>query len=277
MRIPRYLFLAFAGLSARVFGRDAPPRRNHGSSHAVHQDGENLGLVARYPEPSQQCNSWVGIEMIHMVKIAEICPEGSSVTQTLSECVSTLTRSICATPTTNRPCYPCVLGTPASTADMATVTVTSCSTVTDSTVTVTIQYCSTCTQSTYVGTIPGYSPGGPCHGCSPYSTSQSAPCTNTESSRAVPQPATATTTTPGTIATVTVTSGCTEDAGSSTTPPGNPKLPSTTTTAAATHTPYRPTTAAPPIATAAGVQNAALDSMVWLPALMVMLVAMLEL
>lgn len=38
--------------------------------------------------------------------------------------MSTLTRSICATPTTNLPCYPCVFGTPSLTDD-ATVTVVS--------------------------------------------------------------------------------------------------------------------------------------------------------
>ncbi|KAK0713028.1 hypothetical protein B0T26DRAFT_352397 [Lasiosphaeria miniovina] len=40
-------------------------------------------------------------------------------------------------------------------------------------VTITAQHCRTCTTTTYVGTVPGYTPGGPCHGCSPYSASTS--------------------------------------------------------------------------------------------------------
>jgi hypothetical protein len=78
-----------------------------------------------------------------MVEITEICPdgstgkifkttrlgrrtEGSTVTETITECVETLTRSICATATTNLPCYPCVMGTPPS-SDTATVTMVSAS------------------------------------------------------------------------------------------------------------------------------------------------------
>lgn len=37
--------------------------------------------------------------------------------------------------------------------------------------TVTIQPCSTCTTSTYTGTVPGHTPGGPCHACEPVATS----------------------------------------------------------------------------------------------------------
>lgn len=76
-----------------------------------------------------------------MVEVTEVCPEGSTgrtsweealyravllklsaVTETLTQCVETLTRSICATETTNRPCYPCIMGTPPP-SDTATVTV----------------------------------------------------------------------------------------------------------------------------------------------------------
>ena len=45
-------------------------------------------------------------------------------TSTLTSCVSTLTHSICATATSSRPCYPCVMGTPTS-SDLATVTMAS--------------------------------------------------------------------------------------------------------------------------------------------------------
>ncbi|KAK3896925.1 hypothetical protein C8A05DRAFT_39527, partial [Staphylotrichum tortipilum] len=81
-----------------------------------------MGLAERSSVPDEQCDKWVGIEMIIMVEVTEVCPDGASVTQTLTECVETLTRSICATATTNRPCYPCVMGTPAA-SDTATVTV----------------------------------------------------------------------------------------------------------------------------------------------------------
>ncbi|KAK4444952.1 hypothetical protein QBC34DRAFT_384702 [Podospora aff. communis PSN243] len=120
-------------------------------------------------DPSaSQCDNWIGIEIIHVVEVVEVCPEGSTVTTTTTECVSTMTRSICQTSTTNHPCYPCIMSTPASSDHTVTVTRTSFSLITDSTVTVTIQPCHTCASSTYVGTIPGYTPGAPCHGCEPY-------------------------------------------------------------------------------------------------------------
>ncbi|KAG7293879.1 hypothetical protein NEMBOFW57_003939 [Staphylotrichum longicolle] len=64
-----------------------------------------------------------------------------------------------------------------------TVTVTSCAAATEETVTVTIQFCSTCAPSVYTGTVPGYTPGGPCHGCTPYATVSGSPssCTETDS------------------------------------------------------------------------------------------------
>ena len=45
----------------------------------------------------------------------------SAVTETITECVETLTRSICATAATNLPCYPCVMST-LQTSDTATIT-----------------------------------------------------------------------------------------------------------------------------------------------------------
>lgn len=89
-----------------------------------------------------QCGSWIGVEVIYMVEIIEICPEGSTcrissrcvggelltastATETIAKCLSTLTRSVCATPTIDRPCYPCIFGTPAPTDDTVTVTVAS--------------------------------------------------------------------------------------------------------------------------------------------------------
>jgi hypothetical protein len=126
---------------------------------------------------------------------------------------------------------------------------------------VTVQLCSTCAATTYVGTVPGYTPGGPCQGCTPYRSSSSpSPCSE-ESGSAVP--ATTTTTTSTSTSTVN-TGGCAEPKGGCTsTPPGNPGLPSSTTaTGAATNTPYKPTTAAPPVATAGGARNGVADAMV---------------
>lgn len=195
----------------------------------------------------------------------------SAVTETLTQCVETLTRSICATATTNRPCYPCVMGTPPP-SDTATVTMvgsskvpiygtpqltnssqTSCATATDETMTVTIQLCSTCTTTTYVGPIPGYTPGGPCHGCTPFSTETSPFCSEEDGS-ATPD---VTTTTTSTSTSTVSESGCVESDVSSTattTPPDNPFYSSTTS---ATNTPYQPTTTtgAPPAVTAGGVRN----------------------
>ncbi|KAK4042972.1 hypothetical protein C8A01DRAFT_44042 [Parachaetomium inaequale] len=249
MHISHHLFLALASLPWTALSKDLPLARGHVSDLAENEHPDRLGLVERYSLPGPQCDSWVGIEMIFMVEVTEICPDGSTVTETMTKCVETLTRSICATATTNLPCYPCVMGTPPS-SDTATVTMTSCSTATEETVTVTVQLCSTCTATTYVGTVPGYTPGGPCQGCTPYSSSLSSPCSE-ESGSAIP----ATTTT--TTSTSTSTGSCTS------TPPGNPGLPSSTTsTGAARNTPYKPTTAAPPVATAGGVRNGIADVMV---------------
>ncbi|KAK4178505.1 hypothetical protein QBC36DRAFT_156122, partial [Triangularia setosa] len=113
------------------------------------------------PSPtSSECGTWVGIEIIHIIELVEICPEGSTVTETKTEHLSTLTRSICATPTPSHPCYPCIFGTPSASDDNFTVIVTSCPSAPKQTVTVTIQTCNTCTTTTYVGTVPGHTPGG---------------------------------------------------------------------------------------------------------------------
>lgn len=252
MRTPRFLLLALASFSAAVLAEDASFTRDHLSEPVGNEHSERLDLAERYPLPEPQCGSWVGIEVIFMVEVTEICPEGSTVTETLTQCVETLTRSICATATTNRPCYPCVMGTPPP-SDTATVTMTSCATATDETMTVTIQLCSTCTTTTYVGPIPGYTPGGPCHGCTPFSTETSPFCSEEDGS-ATPD---VTTTTTSTSTSTVSESGCVESDVSSTattTPPDNPFYSSTTS---ATNTPYQPTTTtgAPPAVTAGGVRN----------------------
>jgi len=197
----------------------------------------------------------------------------------------TLTRSICATATTSLPCYPCIMSTAPWPDTALTVTVvrshlnphpssnptdevpfqTSCSAATEETLTVTIQLCSTCDTSVYTGTVPGYTPGGPCHGCTPYATttvtttatatatilssgigigsSSPSPCTETDSDVAE------TTTTTTSTSTSTVSGSDCDDEGTGTdtgtdtststsTPPGNPGLPasSATTTAVGTGT-----------------------------------------
>ncbi|KAK3689802.1 hypothetical protein B0T22DRAFT_441257 [Podospora appendiculata] len=152
------------------------------------------------------------------MEITEVCPEGATITETITECVATMTRSICQTSATNYPCYPCIMGSPASSEDTATVTVTSCSASTEPTVTITVQLCSTCTTSTYIGTVPGYTPGGPCHDCTSYQPSSSSP--------PLPPSPTVETITATATATATVidSTGCTE---SETRPPTNsPQAPS---------------------------------------------------
>lgn len=111
--------------------------------------------------------------------------------------------------------------------------------------TVTIQYCNTCTTTTYVGAVPGYTPGGPCHGCSPYN------------------PGLPSTSVPAGLSTSTAVTtgapGCTEPPRTFTRPTEDPGEPQTSQPAPeATHTPHsEPTTAPPPVATAGGVRNSA--------------------
>lgn len=243
------------------------------------------------PVPSH-CDVWIGIEVIYMVEITEVCPEGSTITETITECVATLTRSICQTSATNYPCYPCIMGTPASTDHTATVTVTSCSTSTEPTVTVTVQLCSTCTTTTYIGTVPGYTPGAPCHGCSPYdpSSTMSIPPPIAPASTASPIPSHRTPTSdPERSTTPTGSPGSDPAPGGDPTskatptlaPPGNPGLPAPVPSSpvpvpvpapgytdrprpdgssapGANHTPYQPSVAPPaPIVTAGGSMTSA--------------------
>ncbi|KAK3290735.1 uncharacterized protein B0H64DRAFT_55238 [Chaetomium fimeti] len=252
MRTPLPLLLALAGFPAAVLAEDTTLIDGHLSGPVENEHSGDLNLVERYPLPEPQCGSWVGVEVIFMVEVTEVCPEGSTVTETYTQCVETLTRSICATAMTNRPCYPCIMGTPPP-SDTATVTMTSCATATEQTLTVTVQLCSTCTTATYVGPIPGYTPGGPCHGCTPYgSGSDSGLSSSCSEEGGSATPAITTTTTSTSTITVSV-SGCVESDVSSTrsTPPGNPSVSLTTSP---TNTPYRPTTA-PPAVTAGGVRN----------------------
>ncbi|KAK3319816.1 hypothetical protein B0T19DRAFT_404369 [Cercophora scortea] len=155
-------------MSTHVSGQGSVTGRASSSSNA---------LGTALPSSTSQCDTWIGIEVIYMMEITEICPEGATikVTETITECVATMTRSICQTSATNYPCYPCIMGSPASSEDTATVTVTSCSASTEATVTITVQLCSTCTTSTYIGTVPGYTPGGPCHDCTSYQPTSSSP------------------------------------------------------------------------------------------------------
>ncbi|KAK1831218.1 hypothetical protein QBC39DRAFT_372102 [Podospora conica] len=140
-------------------------------------------MTASASPTSSQCGQWIGVEIIHMVIITEICPEGASATTTVTSILSTLTRSICETSTANHPCYPCILPTLPSSNHTVTVTRTSiespappsltpidpAQTPTPTpTLTLTIQPCHTCATSTYIGSVPGYTPGAPCHGCVPY-------------------------------------------------------------------------------------------------------------
>ncbi|KAH6847373.1 hypothetical protein B0I37DRAFT_143563 [Chaetomium sp. MPI-CAGE-AT-0009] len=250
MRTPQPLLLAVAGFSAAVLAEDTTLIYGHLSRSVGYEPPRDLDLAERYVLPEPQCGSWVGVEVIFMVEVTEVCPEGLTVTETLTKCVETLSRSICATATTDRPCYPCIMGTPPP-SDTATVTVTSCATATEQTMTVTVQLCSTCTTTTYVGPIPGYTPGGPCHGCTPYSRSSSPSSCSEEGGSATPA---ITTTTTSTSTSTVSASGCAEsDVSSSTsTPPEDPSLSLTTS---ATNTPYQPTTAGPPTVTAGGVRN----------------------
>ncbi|OIW26438.1 hypothetical protein CONLIGDRAFT_706721 [Coniochaeta ligniaria NRRL 30616] len=114
--------------------------------------------------PDSTCDLYIGIEVIEFIEITEICPEGATT------CLSTMTRPICHTSTPGYPCYPCMGLTP-SAGDTATVTRSSCTTSTPLTTTITAQTCHTCQAVTYTTTsIPGYTPGGGCKDCQPYTT-----------------------------------------------------------------------------------------------------------
>jgi hypothetical protein len=138
MRIPHHQLLALASLSTVGLANHVPFAYNHALGLAKNEGPEKLSAAAKYPLPAPQCDTWVGIEMIIMAEITEICPDGatgrapkplfprhllnpSAVTETITECVETLTRSICATAATSLPCYPCVMST-LQTSDTATIT-----------------------------------------------------------------------------------------------------------------------------------------------------------
>ncbi|KAK3305744.1 uncharacterized protein B0T15DRAFT_208135 [Chaetomium strumarium] len=255
MRIQQAAFLALASLLILALGDAVSFTHDDALDAASSGVPARLDMAAKYPAPGPQCNACVGMKMIFMAEVTEVCPDGSTVTETITESVSTLTHSICATSSTNRPCYPCVMSPTPSLGDAATVTVTSCAAAIDPTVTITIQRCDTCTSSTYTGTFPTCTPGESCGRCSPYTGSPYRGSTSSpgisgscsESGNATLVPMTTTVTSTSTV------TGCTSS------PPGDPNAPSSTSstgspTLAATNTPYKPTTAAPPEVTAAGAR-----------------------
>jgi cysteine-rich repeat protein len=71
-------------------------------------------------------NTIVGIEIIVVTDIVEVCPEGSTVTETVTSTLSTLQRPIYPCSTSGHPCYVCEFGSP-STTDFMTVTTVSIS------------------------------------------------------------------------------------------------------------------------------------------------------
>ncbi|KAK4242872.1 hypothetical protein C8A03DRAFT_28870 [Achaetomium macrosporum] len=280
MRTQHTTLLALASILALAVS--AAGRFTHGDILVAASSGmpERLDMATKYPVPGPQCDTWVDVEMIFVAEVTEVCPDGSTVTETITECVSTLTHSICATPTTNLPCYPGVMAPPPSTGDTATVTVPSCSTAIDPIVTITIQLCGTCTSSTYVGTIPSYTPGGPCNQRTPYTSSTSSPgisASCSESGNATPVAVTTIETSTSTV--IGCTPACTGSASSMSNPPGNPNVPSSTSsgsssTSAATNTPYRPTTAAPSEVGAAGAHRITMGA-IWAMGLMVVVTVFL--
>jgi hypothetical protein len=95
MHLPNQI-LAFASWASLVVGKGALFDHMHGSDTEYEQPAK-LGLAgsgtefdlagrdsvkkdsAKYPvPPSTQCDVWIGIEVIYMVEITEICPEGST-------------------------------------------------------------------------------------------------------------------------------------------------------------------------------------------------------
>ena len=95
MHLPNQI-LALASWASLVVGKGALSADMHGSDTEYEQPAK-LGLTgrgteldlagrdsvkkdsAKYPvPPSTQCDAWIGIEVIYMVEITEICPEGST-------------------------------------------------------------------------------------------------------------------------------------------------------------------------------------------------------
>ncbi|KAB5526317.1 hypothetical protein GE09DRAFT_1151025 [Coniochaeta sp. 2T2.1] len=119
--------------------------------------------------PDSTCDAYIGIEIIEFIEITEVCPQGATVTETITTCMSTMTRPVCHTSTPGYPCYPCMGLKPAA-GDTATVTRSSCTTSPLTTITtLTAQSCHTCEPVTYTtSSIPGYVPGGWCKDCQSY-------------------------------------------------------------------------------------------------------------
>ena len=96
MRTARPLLLALASFSAAVLAEDTFFTHRDLSKPVGNEHLGNLNLAGmrtndlnkargsadlaseRYPLPEPQCGSWVGIEVIFMVEVTEVCPEGST-------------------------------------------------------------------------------------------------------------------------------------------------------------------------------------------------------
>jgi len=48
------------------------------SNLAENEHREGLDLVEGYSLPEQQCDNWVGIEVIFMIEVTEVCLDGST-------------------------------------------------------------------------------------------------------------------------------------------------------------------------------------------------------
>ncbi|KAK4143088.1 uncharacterized protein C8A04DRAFT_29316 [Dichotomopilus funicola] len=203
MRVHAWLCLALGGLAVAL--GEGQSLANDDEQYLV--ENEHLGafgLGDRHPIHKSECTDWVGVEVIVMVDFIDDCPlnpEDLLGQQTATRCVSTLSRSICATPTPERPYYPCVFGT-LSSSELVTVTVTSCTADTNPTQTLTLQMCCTCSATVYTTAVSGYTAGAPCHDCTPYSSlSSSISSVSPESSCTTDDDMTTTTTTTVTAAT----------------------------------------------------------------------------
>ncbi|KAK2610406.1 hypothetical protein N8I77_003838 [Diaporthe amygdali] len=128
-------------------------------------------LVQSYPSgtnPTDECGKWVGIEVIVMVDVVEICPDGQTSTTTSTETYEIMTRSICHTSMQSMPCYVCEFGLPTG-MHLMTVSTTSNTASPDPTPAVTVQACSTCDTSVFKTSVLGFTPGAECYGCQPSS------------------------------------------------------------------------------------------------------------
>lgn len=123
--------------------------------------------------PTDECGRWVGVEVINMVDITEICPDGSTLTTTSTETYEVMTRSICHTSVASLPCYVCEFGLPTG-EHLMTIATTSNSASPAPTPDVTVQMCSTCQTSVLSIAVRGYVPGTACHNCQPSATAAAA-------------------------------------------------------------------------------------------------------